>query len=200
MHFYRLVLGDMHMSILDASLADMVSAIAWIVLTPVALGAGQLIPIRGRHWLARTLLHVLVSFGVSVLHVRLIMATGVLTRPLFSGANFNQLVLNCVIYFILVSITHRRAVTRWFQERQTKERRLEAELAQANWDAMAMEAQPAFIATELERLASRMDESPEEAEEDVLALADMLRQLLSASSDTPASSFVEAVPQFTPIR
>jgi two-component system LytT family sensor kinase len=180
MYFYRRVLGSKYTSAIEGSWADMVSAMVWIVLTPVALAAGYFVPIRGKHWLARALMHIVLAGALSLLQIRLIMASGQLMRPLFSAANFNQLVLNCLIYGILVSITHRRAVSQWFQERQTAERRLEAEIAHANWQAAAMEAQPALIAEDLDRLALLMDGSPDAAEEQVLALADSLRQLLRA--------------------
>ena len=182
MYFYRVARGHALPTAIEGSWADFASAVIWLTLTPLVLATGQLLPIRGRGWIGRAAGHVALSIGVSLVQVRLIIATGQLgSRPLLSAANFNQIALNCLIYFMLLSLTHRRAAFRWFQERETAERRLEAELAEARWRALAMESQPALIAAALDRIADRMDRSPEPAEEDVLELADVLRLLLQAS-------------------
>ena len=182
MYFYSLVRGWQSTSVFYGSWADLVSAVAWIGLTPVVLTLGTLLPIRGRHWVMRAVAHAVLSFIVSLLQVRIIMASGQLgSRTLFHQANFNPIALNSVIYFLIIALTHYRAAFKWFQERETAERRLDAELAQARWHALAMESQPALIATALERIAALMDAEPDVAEEEVLELADALRLLLQSS-------------------
>jgi hypothetical protein len=90
----------------------------------------------------------------------------------------NQVVVNCAIYALLVVWTHAEQIGLWFEERQTATRRLEAELAQARWDAMELELPPEAIAGELERLASLVAVDASEAEEEVLDMADALRKML----------------------
>ena len=91
----------------------------------------------------------------------------------------NQVVVNCAIYTLLVVLDARRARSRrWFDERQTATRRLEAELARARWEATEMRLSPSSIAGELERLATLVEVDAAGAEDEVLDMADALRRRL----------------------
>jgi hypothetical protein len=83
----------------------------------------------------------------------------------------NQVVVNCAIYTLLVVWSHAERIARWFDERQTATRRLEAELARARWEATELRLSPELIAGDLERLAALVEVDADGAEDEVLDMA-----------------------------
>ena len=187
MHFYRLARGITGKPILASGLADLVSAVTWMALTPIALALGQRFPVSGAQWKRALLLHVTAALGSSAANIGVIVAVygreGIPTNNLL-----NQAVVNFAIYALLVAWTHANQVARWFDERQTATRRLEAELARARWDAMEMKLAPESIADELERLAELVGVDAREAEEEVLDMADTLRRMLEPEAGVRAAA------------
>jgi hypothetical protein len=181
MHFYRIARGITGKPIFASGLADLVSAVSWMALTPIALMLGQRFPVNGARWKRALALHVLAALACSAANIGIISAVygfdGIPTNNVL-----NQAVVNFAIYSLLVAWTHANQVARWFDERQTATRRLEAELARAKWDAMELKLPPESIADELERLAELVEVDAGEAEEEVLDMADTLRRMLEGEA------------------
>jgi hypothetical protein len=181
MHFYRVTRGITGKPIFASGLVDLVSAVTWMALTPIALALGQRFPVSGAHWKRALALHVTAALASSALNIGIISAVygfdGIPTNNVL-----NQAVVNFAIYSLLVAWTHANQVARWFDERQTATRRLEAELARAKWDAMELKLPPESIADELERLAALVEVDAREAEEEVLDMADALRRMLEGEA------------------
>jgi len=177
MHFYRLARGITGKPILASGLVDLVSAVSWMALTPIALALGQRFPVSGPRWKRALGLHVTAALASSAANIGVIAAVwGIDSIP--TNNLLNQAVVNVAIYCLLVAWTHANQVARWFDERQTATRRLEAELARARWDAMELKLPPESIADELERLASLVETDATGAEEELLDMADALRRML----------------------
>ncbi|MEP6619063.1 MAG: histidine kinase [bacterium] len=196
MYYFRHTLGDYTISAIDGGTADFYSALVWIGLTPVVLALGRMLPVQGSAWPIRALAHAGFAVGFSVLHLWILIRFGaVMETSVLAMSLLNQLLLNCLVYALLVTTMHLRAAFEWLRERQTAERRLEAELAQAQWDALSAEAQPALIAAALETVASEMEMDPVRAEESVLTLADALRLLLRSTdqSDVDINGALDAL-------
>ena len=193
MHLYRVARGITDKPVFGSGLADLVSAISWMVLTPIALLLGQRFPVSGARWRQALLLHVATALASSGANIWII-STFYGLGGLPVNNVLNQAVVNFAIYSLLVAWTHAHQLTRWFDERQTATRRLEAELARARWDAMEMKLSPELIAAELERLAALVEVDAAEAEEKVLDMADALRRKLQGGEPADLRRLHAAAP------
>jgi uncharacterized protein (DUF305 family) len=159
---------------------DLVSAISWMALTPVALYLSRRFPVQAPRRAIPIAVHVTAALGAATVNVGSIIAVfGLDMIPLNNV--LNQVVVNCAIYTLLVVLAHAEPIARWFDERQTATRRLQAELARARWEATEMRLSPEIIAGELERLATLVELDTAGAEDDVLDMADALRRRLKGS-------------------
>jgi uncharacterized protein (DUF305 family) len=186
MHFYRMArTGTLTPSFLWG-LPDLVSAISWMAITPLALSLGRRVPVRGPRWPAALAVHVAGALGATIVNIGLVaLVFGLSIVPVVNV--LNQVVVNCAIYALIVVWCHAEQIARWFDERQTANRRLEAELARARWEATEMRLNPERTAAELERLAALVEAGAAGAEDQVLDMADTLRRRLQGA-DAPESA------------
>ena len=196
MHFYRMARGGTLWPTLRWGLPDLVSAISWMAITPLALFLGRRVPVRGPRWPAALAVHVAGALGATVVNIGLVaIVIGLSIVPVVNL--LNQVVVNCAIYALIVVWCHAEQIARWFDERQTANRRLEAELARARWEATEMRLNPERTAAELERLAALVDAGFAGAEDQVLDMSDRLRRRLQgadAPEPAPARASVIAGP------
>jgi hypothetical protein len=193
MFFFRLSIGDDMTPAIAGGRNDLISAAIWALLTPLALAAAHLHPIRRERWLRPLLLHAGLAIGFALVEVRAVMAIATeAPSRLFSPPNLNPIILDILIYAIIVCAVHARAVSGWFKDRRTAAHRLEARLARAQFDAAAVEVQPRLISAALCRVATTVVHDPREGERTVLSLADSLRQILR-STERSAVSVDEAL-------
>jgi uncharacterized protein (DUF305 family) len=192
---YRLARGGSMPTSFRWALPDLVSAITWMAITPLALLLGRRFPVRAERPLAAIALHVAGAMGATLVNIgTVVMVFGLSTVP--TNNVLNQVVVNFAIYTLLVVWTHAERIARWFDERQTATRRLETELARARWETTEMRLSPELIAGELDRLAALVEVNAEDAEEEVLDMADALRRRLKggdgahdhASTASPVSA------------
>ena len=186
---YRLARGGSMPRSISWALPDLVSAISWMAITPVALILGRRFPVRAERRLPAIALHVLGALGATAVNIGAIAVVfGLDTIPM--NNLLNQFVVNCAIYALLIVWTHAEPIARWFDERQTATRRLEAELARARWETTEMKLSPEVIAGELDRLAMLVEVDAAGAEDEVLDMADSLRRRLKGgeSAHAPASA------------
>ena len=183
MHFYRMARMGTLTPGFSWGLADLVSAISWVALTPLALYLGRRFPVRGEHRAPAIAVHVAGALGATVVNIGVVVAVFGLSMVPMNNV-LNQVVVNCAIYALLVVWTHAEQIARWFDERQTATRRLEAELARARWEATEMRLSPELIADELERIASLVEVDAAGAEDEVLDMADALRRRLKGGDAT----------------
>jgi uncharacterized protein (DUF305 family) len=181
-HAYRLARVGSSISF-EWSWPDLVSALTWMAITPVALYLGRRFPVRAERLFPAITVHVAGALGATVVNIGTIaLVFGLDTLPVNNV--LNQVVVNCAIYTLLVVWSHAERIARWFDERQTATRRLEAELARARWEATELRLSPELIAGELERLAALVEVDADAAEDEVLDMADALRRRLKGAEGT----------------
>ena len=180
LQLYRVARGGRMPTSFWWALPDLVSAISWMALTPVALYLGRHFPVRAERRAPGIVLHILGALGATAVNIGVIVLVFGLDRVPMNNV-LNQVVVNCALYSLLVVWTHAEPIARWFDERQTATRRLEAELARARWEATEMRLSPELIAGELERLATMVEVDAVGAEDEVLDMADALRRRLKGS-------------------
>jgi len=179
-HFYRVIRLGWSSPELHWSPPDLVSAVSWMALTPIALYLARRFPVQGPRPAIPITVHVLGALGAATVNVGAIVAVFGLDMVPMNNV-LNQVVVNCAIYTLLVVWAHAEPIARWFDERQTATRRLQAELARARWEATEMRLSPEAIAGELDRLAGLVEVDAAGAEDDVLDMADALRRRLKGS-------------------
>ncbi len=179
-HAFRLARRGTLSLPLDWSRPDLVSAISWMAITPVALYLGRRFAVGAERPFPAIAIHVVGALGATAVNIGAIAKViGLSNLPRVNV--LNQVVVNCAIYTLLVVWAHAERIARWFDERQTATRRLEAELARARLDATAMRLSPELIAGELERLATLVEKDAVDAEDAVLDMADALRRRLKGA-------------------
>jgi uncharacterized protein (DUF305 family) len=177
MHLYRMAREGTLTPRFVWGLPDLVSALSWMAITPAALLLGRRVPVRGPRWPAALAVHVAGALGATAVNVGLVaLVVGLSMVPVANV--LNQVVVNCAMYALIVLWCHAESIARWFDERQTATRRLEAELARARWEATEVRLNPERIAQELERLAALVAVDAAGAEDQVLDMADTLRRRL----------------------
>lgn len=87
------------------------------------------------------------------------------------------------IYLAVVSIAHALLFYRRAQARERRSLELEASLAKARLDALAMQLQPHFLFNSLNAIAALVHKDPEAADEMLGALSDFLRMTLESSGE-----------------
>jgi uncharacterized protein (DUF305 family) len=185
-HAYRLARLGSSISF-EWSLPDLVSALTWMAITPVALYLGRRFPFRAERPFPAILVHIVGALGATAVNIGTVgRAFGL--SPLPTNNVLNQVVVNCAIYTLLVTWSHAERIARWFDERQTATRRLEAELARARGEATELRLSPELIAGELERLAALVEVHAADAEDEVLDMADALRRRLKGADGAHESA------------
>jgi uncharacterized protein (DUF305 family) len=186
-HAYRLArIGSTSISF-EWSLPDLVSALSWMAITPAAFFLGRRFPVSAERPLPAIAVHIAGALAATTINIGTIgLVFGLSTLP--PNNVLNQVVVNCAIYTLLVVWSHADRIARWFDERQTATRRLEAELARARWEATEMRLSPELIAGELERLAALVEADTDDAEDEVLDMADALRRRLKGAEGVHESA------------
>jgi uncharacterized protein (DUF305 family) len=179
-HAYRIARTGSPSISIEWSLPDLVSALSWMAITPAAFFLGRRFPVSAERPLPAILVHIVAALMATAINIGAIAAVfGFDTIP--PNNVLNQVVVNCAIYTLLVVWSHAERIARWFDERQTATRRLEAELARARWEATEMRLSPELIAGELERIAELVEVDADDAEDAVLDMADALRRRLKGA-------------------
>ena len=179
-HAYRVARSGSRAIDLHWSPPDLVSAISWMAITPLALFLGRRFAVGAGRPLTSIAIHVAGALAATVVNIGAIAVVFGLSNVPTNNV-LNQVVVNCAIYTLLVVWSHAERIARWFDERQTATRRLEAELARARLEATEMRLSPELIAGELERLATLVEEDADDAEDAVLDMADALRRRLKGA-------------------
>lgn len=148
------------------------------LITPLILWAGLLLPLGKRH-LARNLgLHVLIAITLALLHIY---AYGYTTLATLSGSaenfraeyfSFDSMLNNglssFVFYGTIIAIQQAYLYFRQLQERELR-------LRQAELDMLKKQLQPHFLFNALNAIATLVHKSPQDADQTLMQLSDLLR-------------------------
>src|SRR6266540_1280514 len=141
-----------------------------------------------RHWGRNVLLHLVASALFSLAYMVLRAAVGQVQSRL-SGAPvsfadaFNPLVvktflLNLLIYWVIVSVSHAFAYYREFQQRELRASELEKRLAQARLQTLQMQLNPHFLFNSLHAISALVHKDADLADRMITRLSDLLRYAL----------------------
>jgi two-component system LytT family sensor kinase len=163
----------------------------WACLTPLVLWLGRRFPVE-RSALARSLpAHALSCALLAAAHIAAFTYVTILLTPfgapppgrsflsLFYGRLTSQFHIDLVIYCAILGVSYAVGYYGRFREREMRASQLEAQLAQAELQALRMQLQPHFLFNTLNGIAGLVRDQKNRAAVDMLAgLSDLLRYTL----------------------
>jgi len=171
-------------------IVELIYAYIWAALTPLILRLATRFPIERLKWLRSLAIHA----GASIL-------IGVTTRALHdlmlfyvladSGGKFSftRLLMNiyfmtdygAMIYWLILLISYAFDYQRRYREGEVRATRLEAQLAQAQLQALKMQLHPHFLFNTLHSISALVHKNPDAADKMIARLGDFLRMTLENS-------------------
>lgn len=171
-------------------LGELVFSYLWLGLTPLIIWLSKSFRIEGGQRFKSVSIHLGACVIILLLQVFLFM---VISIPFGWYANLNPfsnryflLILNftpsdVMFYWGIVVIEHALDYYRKLQERELKASQLEAQLAQSQLQVLKMQLHPHFLFNTLNAISALIRESPDEADEMVSRLGDLLRMTLETA-------------------
>jgi two-component system, LytTR family, sensor kinase len=174
----------------NAVLGELIYSYLWLGLTPLVIWLSKSFRIEGGQRFKRITIHFLASVVFLLVHILLFTVISIpfgwyaqLTP--FSNRYFllilNFTPSNVMFYWGIVVIEHALDYYRKLQERELRASQLEAQLAQSQLQVLKMQLHPHFLFNTLNAISALIRESPDEAEEMVSRLGDLLRMTLETA-------------------
>lgn len=175
----------------DAAYLQFTWSYLWALATPLVLWAASRLPIERNNWLRSALLHVPISLVLSVV----VTALGHVVTWLYWGlsqgrpwswermgrfviANFSE---SIGIYMLIALISYAFSYYRRFREGQLRTLQLEAQLSQAQLQALKMQLHPHFLFNTLHSISALLNKDANAARRMITRLGDFLRLTLENS-------------------
>jgi hypothetical protein len=160
---------------------DIVVAIVWLALTPLAIAFARAVPLRGPDVTRRLTVHVLGAAVFAFSHALLIrVVVQGLSTPLWQGIDAELYAGNVAVYVVLFLGVHYRTFELWLRERELTAQRLRSDLHEARLSRVMLELRPAMLFDVLRHLVQLVQTDPKLAERRLVELGDFLRSTLDA--------------------
>lgn len=171
-------------------IVELIYAYIWAALTPLILRLAARFPIERAKWLRSLLLHAGASLliGVTTRGLHDLMLFYVLAD---SGGKFSftRLAMNiyfmtdygAMIYWLILLISHAFDYQRRYREGEVRATRLQAQLAQAQLQALKMQLHPHFLFNTLHSISALVHKNADAADKMIARLGDFLRLTLENS-------------------
>ena len=168
----------------------LVWAAVWAALTPIALRLAARFPLQRPKVVRAIAIHCVASATCALANLALfafaapaIGATQV--EPTWLGT-FNRLlgttlILNLPVYWLIVAAAHMERLVRTAREKDRRQLRLEAQLADARLHSLRAQLQPHFLFNALNTISVLMHENVDSAGRILLQLSALLRRSLESS-------------------
>lgn len=161
----------------------------WACSTPLVVWLSNRFRIERQHWLRPVVSHliagVLIAFVQCALHGLILKAAFDSSSPLTISQLLPSFYFNIdkmlMVYWMIVFISHTYIYYQRFQERELKAAQLEAQLAQAQLQALRMQLHPHFLFNTLNAISSLMHIDVEAADRMMTRLSDLLRLTLESA-------------------
>src|SRR5689334_5513786 len=174
----------------DTVLGELVFSYLWLCLTPLAIWVSKSFRIEGGQRFRSLTIHVLACVVFLLLQILLFTIVAIPfgwylnIRPFWS--RYFLLILNftpsnVMFYSGIIVIEHALDYYRKLQEREVRASQLEAQLAQSQLQVLKMQLHPHFLFNTLNAISALIRESPDEADEMVSRLGDLLRMTLETA-------------------
>jgi sensor histidine kinase YesM len=175
----------------DSVYVQMTWSYLWALATPLVLFAASRIPIERHNWIRNSLLHVPISIVLSVLvtavgHISLWLYWGYPLGKPFSFVNMSRFVVanfseGIGIYLLIALSSYAFDYYRRYREGKDRTLQLEAQLSQAQLQALKMQLHPHFLFNTLHSISALLHKDVEAARKMITRLGDFLRLTLENS-------------------
>lgn len=174
----------------DSIIGELIFSYLWLGLTPLVIWLSRSFRIEGGQRLKSGSIHLAACVIILLVQVFVFM---VISVPFgwYSQLNpfWNRYFLlilnftpsNVMFYWGIIVIEHALDYYQKLQERELKASQLEAQLAQAQLQVLKMQLHPHFLFNTLNAISALIRESPDEADEMVSRLGDLLRLTLETA-------------------
>ncbi|HKG58687.1 MAG TPA: histidine kinase [Pyrinomonadaceae bacterium] len=169
---------------------ELIFSYLWFALTPLVIWLSKSFRIEGGQRFKRISIHFLASVIFLLMHILLFTVistpfgwyshlTPYWNRYFLLILNFTP--SNVMFYWGIVVIEHALDYYQKLQERELRASQLEAQLAQSQLQVLKMQLHPHFLFNTLNAISALIRESPDEADEMVSRLGDLLRMTLETA-------------------
>ena len=184
----------------------------WVGLTPIALWIARRFPIERPNWLRSIARHLLGWFLVATLDLLLyqpvVMLLARLSDTDYALRETLELYLlgtytfDLFVYAAIVAVAHAINYHRKLREREVQASRLQAQLAQARFQALKMQLHPHFLFNTLHAVSALMDEDVATARHMLTLLGELLRLTLdrAAQQEIPLTHEVAFIERYLEIQ
>jgi signal transduction histidine kinase len=179
------------MAFTDSLYLQMTWSYLWALATPLVLWAAARLPIERNNWLRSALLHVPIGIVLSVIltalgHVLNWLYWGWMMGKPFSFERMSRFVVanfseGIGIYLLIALTSYAFNYYRRFREGQLRTFQLEAQLSQAQLQALKMQLHPHFLFNTLHSISALLNQDTEAARKMITRLGDFLRLTLENS-------------------
>lgn len=162
----------------------------WALLSIPVVWLVRRFRIEGRDWKLSVAIHAIASILASVAYVFLRAAIGEWQSYLSgSAASFadvfrpllmKSFLLNLLIYWVIVSVTHAVSYYRQYREREVQTAELEKNLTQAKLQTLQMQLNPHFLFNTLHAISALMHKDVDAADRMMTRLSELLRTTLES--------------------
>jgi two-component system, LytTR family, sensor kinase len=172
----------------DALVSNLTFYYIWACIAPLVLWLGRRFPFERSTWLTALLVHIPTSVFMSAvqLFVAEVVSQSLSAEPMKLYDAFREIQRTVAVYF------HMNVLTYWavlgvgygrdyyvkFREREVRAVQLQAQLTQAQLQALKMQLHPHFLFNTFNTISSLMHQSVDEADRVLAVLGDLLRYSL----------------------
>lgn len=174
----------------DSVVGELLFSYIWFALTPLAIWLSRTFRISGRQQFKRLAFHFVASEIFLLFQVLLFTVASIpfgwysQITPFWN--RYFLLILtftpsDVLFYWGVIVIEHALDYYRKLQDRELRASQLEAQLAQSQLQVLKMQLHPHFLFNTLNAISALIRESPDEADEMVSRLGDLLRMTLETA-------------------
>ena len=174
----------------DTVLGELIFSYLWLCLTPLAIWLSKSFRIEGGQRFKSLTIHFLACVVFLLFQVLLFTVVSIpfgwylQIKPFWS--RYFLLILNftpsnVMFYWGVIVLEHALDYYRKLQDRELRASQLEAQLAQSQLQVLKMQLHPHFLFNTLNAISALIRESPDEADEMVSRLGDLLRMTLETA-------------------
>ena len=168
----------------------------WILFTPLILWLGEHFPVERSSWKRNLPVHIVASTILAAIHSVMVVLSTILIKPydemtdtrpfgeMFWRRFTGEFHLELIVYGMIVGVGYAFDYYRRYRERELRATQLEAQLAQAQLQALKMQLHPHFLFNTLNGISGLIrDEKNKAAVSMIAGLSDLLRHTLENAGE-----------------
>jgi two-component system, LytTR family, sensor kinase len=192
-------------------LEELSGIVAALLLFPLIYWIAVRFPLLSPTWQRNLPIHFLNVCFVSFLSTNLMWIQRIVLFPLFGLGHYDygympvrypmEFAKHFVFYWFGVGLIYLLHEVRFAREREVRQAKLEASLAEAQAQNLRLQLEPHFLFNTLNAISAAVYEDPQAADKMICGLSEMLRRLLSKNSslEVPLSTELELLTLYTDI-